>query len=46
MEEPEIATPPHTQKRIVDSGRERSAQAFFTSHAPYVLGEFEFGSAL
>lgn len=41
MEEPEIAIPPHTQKRIVDSVRSRSAQALFTSHSPYVLGEFE-----
>lgn len=41
MEEPEIAIPPHTQKRIVDSVRTRSAQAIFTSHSPYVLGEFD-----
>lgn len=41
MEEPEIAIPPHTQKRIVDSVRSRSAQALFTSHSPYVLGEFD-----
>jgi putative ATP-dependent endonuclease of the OLD family len=41
MEEPETALPPHTQKRIVNSVREKSAQAFFTSHSPYVLEEFE-----
>lgn len=41
MEEPEIAIPPHTQKRIVDSVRTRSAQAIFTSHSPYVLEQFE-----
>lgn len=41
MEEPEIALPPHTQKRIVNSVRGTSAQALFTSHSPYVLEEFE-----
>jgi len=41
MEEPEIALPPHTQKRIINAVRERSSQAIFTSHSPYVLEEFE-----
>lgn len=41
MEEPEIALPPHTQKRIVNSVRATSAQALFTSHSPYVLEEFK-----
>jgi putative ATP-dependent endonuclease of OLD family len=41
MEEPEIAIPPHTQKRIVESVRHSSAQAIFTSHSPYILEEFE-----
>lgn len=41
MEEPEIALPPHTQKRIVNSVRSTSAQAIFTSHSPFVLEEFE-----
>jgi len=41
MEEPEIAIPPYTQKRIINSIREKSAQAIFTSHSPYVLEEFE-----
>ncbi|MBK7357292.1 AAA family ATPase [Propionivibrio sp.] len=40
MEEPEIAIPPHTQKRIIDGVRKKSAQALFTSHSPYVLEEF------
>ena len=40
MEEPEIALPPHTQKRIIGSVRGKSAQALFTSHSPYVLEEF------
>lgn len=41
MEEPEIALPPHTQKRIVNSVRGTSAQALFTSHSPFVLEEFK-----
>lgn len=41
MEEPEIALPPHTQKRIVNSVRGTSTQALFTSHSPYVLEEFK-----
>ena len=41
MEEPEIAIPPYTQKRIVDSIRNKSAQAIFTSHSPFVLEEFD-----
>jgi putative ATP-dependent endonuclease of OLD family len=41
MEEPEIALPPHTQKRIINSVRQKSAQAIFTSHSPYVLEEFD-----
>jgi putative ATP-dependent endonuclease of the OLD family len=40
MEEPEIAVPPHAQKRIVNEVRASSAQALFTSHSPYVLEEF------
>lgn len=41
MEEPEIAIPPYTQKRIIDSIRKKSTQALFTSHSPFVLEEFE-----
>ncbi len=40
MEEPEIALPPHIQKRIVLSVIEKSTQALFTSHSPYVIEEF------
>ncbi len=40
MEEPEIAIPPHTQKRIVDSVCKKSAQAIFTTHSPFVLRQF------
>ena len=41
MEEPEIAIPPHTQKRIISSVIAKSAQAIFTSHSPYVIEEFD-----
>lgn len=41
MEEPEIAIPPHTQKRVINSVIDKAAQAIFTSHSPYVLEEFE-----
>ncbi|HEY0669168.1 MAG TPA: AAA family ATPase [Sphingobacteriaceae bacterium] len=41
MEEPEIAIPPYTQKRIINSIRGKSAQAIFTSHSPFVLEEFD-----
>lgn len=40
MEEPEIALPPHIQKRVILSVIEKSTQALFTSHSPYVLEEF------
>jgi len=40
MEEPEIAIPPYTQKRIVNQIRTLASQAIFTSHSPYVLEEF------
>lgn len=41
MEEPEIAIPPHTQKRIIRSVINKSSQAIFTTHSPYVLEEFD-----
>ncbi|MCF8060858.1 MAG: AAA family ATPase [Bacteriovoracaceae bacterium] len=41
MEEPEIAIPPHTQKRIINSVISKSSQSIFTSHSPYVLEEFD-----
>lgn len=40
MEEPEIAIPPYAQKRIINNIRNKSAQAIFTSHSPFVLEEF------
>ncbi|WP_412758165.1 ATP-dependent nuclease [Legionella bozemanae] len=41
MEEPEIALPPHTQRRVVDYLLKNSAQSFITSHSPYVIERFE-----
>lgn len=46
MEEPEIALPPHIQKRVILSVVEKSTQALFTSHSPYVLEEFDPDSIL
>lgn len=40
MEEPEIAIPPYTQKRIVDNICKKSTQAIFSTHSPFVLEEF------
>lgn len=41
MEEPEIAVPPHTQRRIADYLLHNTTQAFVTSHSPYVIERFE-----
>jgi putative ATP-dependent endonuclease of OLD family len=43
MEEPEIAIPPYTQKRVVHGVRDASSQVLLTSHSPYVLEEFSPG---
>ncbi|HAU1304103.1 TPA: AAA family ATPase [Legionella pneumophila] len=40
MEEPEIALPPHIQRRVVDYLLKNSAQSFITSHSPYVIERF------
>lgn len=40
MEEPEIAIPPFTQKRVVQSVKNSASQVLLTSHSPYVLEEF------
>ncbi len=40
MEEPEIAIPPYTQKRVIDAVKATSSQVLLTSHSPYVLEEF------
>jgi putative ATP-dependent endonuclease of OLD family len=41
MEEPEIALPPHTQRRIADYLLHKTTQAFATSHSPFVIERFE-----
>ncbi|HEY0847456.1 MAG TPA: AAA family ATPase [Noviherbaspirillum sp.] len=41
MEEPEIAVPPHTQRRIADYLLQKTTQAFVTSHSPFVIERFE-----
>jgi putative ATP-dependent endonuclease of OLD family len=41
MEEPEIALPPHAQRRLVDFVIKRMGQAIISSHSPYVIERFE-----
>jgi putative ATP-dependent endonuclease of OLD family len=41
MEEPEIALPPHTQRRIATYLIENTTQCLVTSHSPYVIEKFE-----
>ncbi|MFJ8969981.1 ATP-dependent nuclease [Streptomyces anulatus] len=41
MEEPEIALPPHAQRRLVDFVTQRMGQAIVTSHSPYVIDKFD-----
>ncbi len=41
MEEPEIALPPHTQRRLVDFVSGTMGQAIVTSHSPYVIERFD-----
>ena len=41
MEEPEIALPPHTQRRIANYLLGETTQCFVTSHSPYVIERFE-----
>ncbi len=41
MEEPEIALPPHTQRRIVNYLLTKTTQCFVTSHSSYVIERFE-----
>ena len=46
MEEPEIALPPHSQRRITRYLRNRMGQAIITSHSPYVIEEFQLSEIL
>lgn len=41
MEEPEIALPPHTQRRVTRFVRAEMGQVIVTSHSPYVIEQFE-----
>lgn len=41
MEEPEIALPPHTQRRIANYLLTNVTQCFVTSHSPYVIERFQ-----
>jgi putative ATP-dependent endonuclease of OLD family len=41
MEEPEIALPPYTQRRITNYLIKETSQCFITSHSPYVIERFE-----
>lgn len=41
MEEPEIALPPHAQRRLVDFAVSRMGQVIITSHSPYVIEKFD-----
>jgi putative ATP-dependent endonuclease of OLD family len=41
MEEPEIAIPPHAQRRLVDFVTRTMGQAIVTSHSPYVIERFD-----
>ena len=41
MEEPEIALPPHTQRRIANYLLENTTQCLVSSHSPYVIERFD-----
>lgn len=41
MEEPEIALPPHTQRRVTRFVLREMGQAIVTSHSPYVIEQFD-----
>ena len=40
MEEPEIAIPPHTQRRIVQFLHRKMDQSILTTHSPFVLEQY------
>ena len=41
MEEPEIAIPPHTQRRIVQFLQAEMNQSILTTHSPFVLEQYD-----
>ena len=46
MEEPEMAIPPHTQRRIVQFLRRRMDQSILTTHSPFVLEQYDPASVV
>lgn len=46
MEEPEIALPPHIQRRVTEHVLKNMGQAIVTSHSPYIIERFEPESIL
>jgi putative ATP-dependent endonuclease of the OLD family len=46
MEEPEIAVPPPTQRRIAQYLLTKTTQAFVTTHSPFVIERFEPSNTL
>ena len=46
MEEPEIALPPHAQRRVTRFILNNMGQAVITSHSPYVIEEFNLEQIL
>lgn len=46
MEEPEIALPPHSQRRLTRYLLKKMGQAIVTSHSPHVIDEFEVSQIL
>ena len=41
MEEPEIAIPPHTQRRVVQFLQGKMDQSILTTHSPFVLEQYD-----
>ena len=46
MEEPEIAIPPHTQRRIVQFLQGKMDQSILTTHSPFVLEQYDPASVV
>ena len=46
MEEPEIAIPPHTQRRIVQFLQGKMDQSILTTHSPFVLEQYDPSSVV
>lgn len=46
MEEPEIALPPHTQRRVTRFVLREMGQSIVTSHSPYVIEQFKPGDVV